>query len=127
ANGGVTLRADGDAIIAPPDGQIGLEVSHPGVVVDGFRFLGASHGVRAHDADGVVVRRCRIESPSQNGIFVSDTFGAVLDDNVVLDATGRGIHVQDSTTTYVRNNLVVGSGLWRPARQQRRADGGDRE
>src|SRR5581483_3467333 len=112
---GITLRADGDAVIAPPANPtptVGLVVSQPNVLVDGFRFTGALHGVRATAADGLVVRRCRIESPTGNGIWVTGTTGAVVDSNEIADAGGRGIYVQNSTLAYVRNNLVTGAADW---------------
>ncbi len=112
SRGGIVLRAAGEVIVAPPDGRIGITIDHPDFVVEGFTVQGGLHGIRASHADGVVIRGCRILDQTDNGLYVFETAGFVLDSNVVRSPAKRGVLVEKSTGAYVRNNLIRDAGEW---------------
>ncbi|MEW6269351.1 MAG: right-handed parallel beta-helix repeat-containing protein, partial [Thermodesulfobacteriota bacterium] len=109
---GVRLQALGEATVTPPPGAIGIQIEHPRVLVEGFTVLGGMHGIRAEAAKGVVIRGCVARGQFGNGIMVVETRRALVDGNRVQDAGLQGILVKRSERSYVRNNLVVGSGEW---------------
>ena len=110
--GSITLRATGDATIAPGAGAIGVDIDVTSFLLDGFAIQGGLHGVRATAADGVTIRRCTISGQTGNGVMVVDTTGATVDSNEIGGVAQRGVYVEDSSQLYVRNNFVLGSGEW---------------
>src|SRR5262249_25732600 len=107
---GVTFRAVGTVVIAPPSGGSAIHVEHASVLVAGFTFQGGLHGLRAAHAQAVIARRGKASGQRGNGIVVGGSTGALVDSNEVQSATGQGIIVKRSGGASVRNNLVVGSG-----------------
>lgn len=108
----VTLVATGAATLMPPGGQIGLRIEHPGVAVLGLVFQGGLHGIRATNADGLLIQGCDFSSQTANAIRTVATSGAVIDDNVTDGAGGTAILLDSTDTAYVRNNLVTDAGEW---------------
>jgi len=114
-NPGVTLRvngAPGSAIVEAPSDQAGLQIKHADLLVEGLRFVGGTHGIRAEGADGLIVRGCQTVGQSANGITVNGTAGATVESSIVVSAGSRGIFLDHSSEVYVRNNLVYGHGEW---------------
>ena len=74
----VTLRASGDpgtVIIAPPIGQAGLVIEHAGMLIEGFVVIGGTHGIRATNADALVIRGCKAVAQTFNGFTVEKREG----------------------------------------------------
>ncbi|MBY0275801.1 right-handed parallel beta-helix repeat-containing protein, partial [Candidatus Binatia bacterium] len=110
--GGITLRATGAAIVAPPAGLVGITVNHPGVLVEGFDFQGGLQAIKADGADGLTVRDCTMSSQTGSAIAVSDTAGVTIDGNAIDGPAGRGVLVERSTMVQITGNEVTNAGEW---------------
>ncbi len=110
--GPISILGSGSVELTPDPGDIGIEVSHPGVLLDGLDVTGGLHGIRGTGADGLVVRDCETTGQSANGVMIVDTTGATIESSRADGAGGRGIYLQRSSQIYVRNNLVTDSDDW---------------
>ena len=111
----VTLRAGGapdSVVIEPPPGSPGIDVDHPGLVIEGFVILGGSHGIKATGADGLRIRGCKSIAAQFNGFTVEQTSGVTIESSVAASAGSRGILIDHTSEAYLRSNLVYGAGEW---------------
>ena len=96
----------------PASGASGLQVHHASVVLEGLVFEGGAHGVRATDADGLVIRNCVVVGSTSDGIAVLDTAGVVIEGSRAISSGGAGILLERTSGAYLRSNLVYDSESW---------------
>ena len=136
----IVLKATipGAAIIQPAAGTNGFFISHNYHTIDGFKVVGAFHGIKLgpHDGGGQVVgllvQNNRINGNIDNGIIVSngldieiafnsvkgnDTNGisysgdsSLIHDNVVHHNAQFGIYVKDGVNHQVYDNTAYSNG-----------------
>ena len=114
SDAGITFKAIGEnTLIAPPAGETGIRVDHAGWVVEGFEIQGGVHGIRAQDADDLIIRGLKLHDQTSNGLTIRDSDRVLIESNKIDDVSGRGIHASEgSDEVVVQNNLITDSGEW---------------
>ena len=131
---GITLRAENDrqAAIEAPSGTLAVRVEADRVALEGLVIRSDREGVLVSPEDSdLSLHQVRLynllveplagaDALSTNGIRLKNTFDSIVDSCEVHDATKTGIavlvgEINDQAgggRSYVRNNLVTGSGEW---------------
>ncbi|MEO2169137.1 MAG: right-handed parallel beta-helix repeat-containing protein, partial [bacterium] len=109
---GITLRGAAGSLLTPPAGTTGLYIDHTDFVLENFTIQGGLHGIRADAADRLVVRECQVNGASQNGLHLSNSDDARIENSEFADQGSRGIFILGGRGAYLRNNLVTGNAEW---------------
>ena len=108
----VEVRALGDVVIEAPEDEPGLDIRHTDVLVEGIRVVGGTHGFRAADADGLVLRDCVSLEATFNGFHIENTSGVTIENSRAISAGSRGFFLDHTNLAYVRNNLAYANRGW---------------
>jgi hypothetical protein len=110
----VVLKASapGTAVIQPAAGASGLQIDHPGLVVEGLVFQGGAHGVKAVAADDLTIRNCVVVGTASDGISVLDTTSVLIEGTRAISSGGAGILLERTGGAYLRSNLIYDSDGW---------------
>ena len=92
-------------VVAGPSAA-GIDIDHADVLVDGFVIHGGTHGIRAENADGLVIRNCTALEATFNGFHIAHTAGVTIENSRAISNGGRGMFLDHTSLAYVRNNLT---------------------
>ncbi len=113
-----------------PTGTMGVNVRAPGVrlinlVVHEAGMSGIGHWMEAPDGEvyGCLIYKNGTHGPLDHGIYAQNTSGTKrLEDNLIWENTGYGIHLYSSADQYVRNVTVRGNIAWSNGTSSARPD-----
>lgn len=112
AYAGITLQGAPGAVLEAPANRSVLYVEHADFTLDGFEFRGGLHGLRADTANRLIIRNCVFRDAAKNGIHITNSQDVRVENSEALANGSRGILIERSAPSYVRNNLVTGNLEW---------------
>ncbi len=108
----IAAEPAGSVVLTPPAGLPGLLIKHSGVVVENFRIEGGLHGIKLQGGARTRLRGITSAGALANGIHVTSSDDVVVENSTLTGAGSRGVLVEQSQRSYLRNLLVVAPGEW---------------
>ena len=100
---------DGIRLIGNTATQYGIKVTGANVTIRNCEFEGFQTPIYVRDADGVVIKNCRITGQTDTGIEYYGSDDGIVGENVIANATGGSTIYEIKIGNSSLRNSVVGN------------------